>query len=117
MKQFSIVLVNLNPTKGSEQQGIRPCVVLQTNAVHKVAKTFLVAPLSSKQLEKIYPYQVLINPSKANGLSIPSKLKLEQIRVVDIKRVQKTLGQLEAQYVEQVLQAMDLIFDREQDFA
>lgn len=32
-KQFSIHLVNLDPVSGSEQRGVRPCLVLQTNAV------------------------------------------------------------------------------------
>ncbi len=32
-KRFDIVLVNLNPTKGHEQQGLRPCIVLQNDLV------------------------------------------------------------------------------------
>ncbi len=31
--QFEIYDVNLNPAKGSEQSGLRPCLILQTNAV------------------------------------------------------------------------------------
>ncbi|MBU0706290.1 type II toxin-antitoxin system PemK/MazF family toxin [Patescibacteria group bacterium] len=116
IKQFEIYQVNLEPRKGSEQVGKRPCVVLQTNAVGHIAQVFLVAPLTSKQLEKVYPYQVLVNRSKSNGLKCDSKIKFEQLRIIDRVRIGKKLGQLEIDYQPAVFQAIDVMIDRFGDF-
>ncbi len=64
--QFSIYTVNLNPTRGSEQSGIRPCLILQTNAVSDVGKTTIIAVFTTKKLEKIYPHEVFIKKDADN---------------------------------------------------
>lgn len=115
-RQFEIYRVNLNPVKGSEQKGLRPCLILQTNAVSDVGRTTVIAPLSSKKTEKVYPYEVLIESSKANGLTIESKIKLDQIRVIDKARIGKRLGKLEAEYHSLVFGAIDIMLDRLGDF-
>lgn len=114
--QFDIYDVNLNPTQGSEQKGIRPCVILQTNAVSDLGRTTLIAPLTSRKLEKVYPYEVLVPATTQNGLKQKSKAKLDQIRVIDKTRVQAKRGTLEKEYTQSILSAMDIIFDREGDF-
>lgn len=116
IKQFEIYLVDLEPTKGAEQGGKRPCVVLQTNVVGHIAQAFLVAPLTTKNLEKIYPYQVLVPVSPENGLKQTSKIKLEQIRVLDRERFMNRLGHLETDYHPAVFEALDVIIDRFGDF-
>lgn len=116
IKQFEIHTVDLEPRKGSEQGGERPCVILQTNAVGHIAQALLIAPLTSKQLEKIYPYQVLVRRSQSNGLKTDSKVKLDQLRVVDRARLVKRVGVLEADYVPAVFQAIDVMIDRFGDF-
>jgi len=116
IKQFEIYQVDLEPHKGSEQGGKRPCLILQTNAVGKIAQAFLVAPLTTKHLERVYPYQVYVHNSKANGLRFDSKIKLDQIRVIDRVRLQKKLGQLEIDYQPSVFEAIDVIIDRFGDF-
>ncbi|MGC1204724.1 MAG: type II toxin-antitoxin system PemK/MazF family toxin, partial [Flavobacteriaceae bacterium] len=39
LKQYSIVLVNLNPTIGSEIKKTRPCVIVSPNEINKFLKT------------------------------------------------------------------------------
>lgn len=116
LQQFDVVQVDLNPTQGVEQEGLRPCVILQTNAVNTVARTFLIAPLTSKKLNRLYYCQVQIQKSRQNGLTLDSKLKLEQIRVVDGSRILKKMGTLEPFYHSLIFQSIDLIFDRARDF-
>lgn len=116
IKQFEIYEIDLEPHKGSEQGGRRPCITLQMNAGGHVARTFLVAPLTSSQLEKIYRHQVFVPKSKLNGLKKDSKIKLDQIRVIDRVRLEKKLGQLEAEYQPAVFEALDVIIDRFGDF-
>jgi mRNA interferase MazF len=64
IKQFEIWQTNLNPTKGSKQKGIRPCLIMQTNASGPKAQTTIIAPFSSKKLENIYPFEVKVSSSK-----------------------------------------------------
>lgn len=116
IKQFEIYQVDLEPRKGSEQGGRRPCIVLQTNAVGHVARTLLIAPLTSQKIEKVYPHQVFIKKSKVNGLREDSKLKLDQLRVIDRERLAKRMGALENDYQPSIFQAIDVIIDRFGDF-
>ncbi len=116
IKQFDIYLLGLSPTKGAEQKGVRPCVILQTNAVSEVSRTFLVGPISSK-LSKSYPFQVPVVSSKENGLLKDSKIKLDQIRVIDRVRLIKRLGTLEKTYHPAISQAIDIMIDRFGDFS
>lgn len=52
-------------------------------------RTYIVAPLSSSQLDKIYASHVLVKKSENNKLEKDSKLKLDQIRVIDGQRIQE----------------------------
>jgi mRNA interferase MazF len=115
-KQFEIYQVNLNPVKGSEQKGLRPCLILQTNAVSDVGRTTVIAPITSKKMDKIYPYEVGVDTSKDNGLKSNSKIKLDQIRVIDKSRIGKKLGALEPDYHNSVFGAIDILLDRLGDF-
>lgn len=116
IRQFEIYEVDLEPRKGSEQGGRRPCLILQTNASAYVAQTFLVAPLTGSQLQRIPQNHVLVLQSAANGLNKDSKIKLDQIRVVDRSRLAKRLGGLEADYIPAVFQSIDVMIDRFGDF-
>jgi len=114
--QFEIWQVNLNPTKGSEQRGIRPCVILQTNAVSNYGLTTIIAPLTGKKISNIYPYEVLIKSTKQNNLKEASKIKFDQIRVIDKQRLIKKIGSLEQKYIEESLLAIEVIHDLKGDF-
>jgi mRNA interferase MazF len=47
LKQYQIVLVNLDPTVGSEMKKTRPCVVISPNEMNKYLQTIVVAPMTS----------------------------------------------------------------------
>lgn len=115
LKQFWIYNVDLNPTKGSEQRGLRPCILMQTNAVAHVAPTLIIIPLTSK-IDKIYPYEIFISKSKINGLIVDSKAMVDQIRVIDKTRIKNKIGELDVFYRSLVFNAIDIIFDKLGDF-
>ncbi|MFC1613462.1 type II toxin-antitoxin system PemK/MazF family toxin [Patescibacteria group bacterium] len=114
--QFDVWLVNLNLTKGSEQNGERPCIILQTNASGDHGATTLIAPCTTKKLNKIHSFQVMLEPSNQNGLTKISKIKFDQIRVIDKIRLLKKLGDLEKTYHTDIVNAIKVIFDLEKDF-
>lgn len=99
IRRGDIVLVDLNPTKGSEQRGAnRPCVVIQNDVGNQYSPTTIVAPFT-KQYDPndIYPFEVEVRSSNT-ALDNDSVADLSQIRVIDIeKRVTKHLGSVPAE--------------------
>jgi len=89
------VLVNLDPTIGSEMKKIRPCVVISPNEMNKYLQTIVVAPLTSSS--KPYPTRVEVKQSKTKGWVV-----LDQIRTVDRTRIIKILGNLTTTEIEAV---------------
>lgn len=87
IKQYDLVLVNLDPTIGSEMKKTRPCVVLSPNEMNRYLQTIVIAPLTSSS--KPYPTRVEIKQNKAKGWIV-----LDQIRTVDRTRIVKKLGTL-----------------------
>ena len=88
-KQYDLVLLNLDPTIGSEMKKTRPCVVISPNEMNKYLQTIVVAPLTSNS--KPYPTRVEIKQMKTKGWVV-----LDQIRTVDRIRIIKKLGSLSA---------------------
>ncbi len=89
-----VVLVDLNPTKGSEQQGnARPCVVVQNNIGNLHSNTTIVVPVTNAVGKKVYPFQSLIAKG-IGGLSKDSIAMGNQIRVISKERIRKKLGAL-----------------------
>jgi len=112
-KQFEIYNVDLNPIKWSEQSWIRPCVILQTNAVSDLGKTTIIAIITSKKINKIYPYEVFLLHNKENGLKYDSKIKLDQIRVIDKSRILNKRWIINNKSTQDnILSSLDIIFDR-----
>jgi mRNA interferase MazF len=102
IKQYQIVLVNLDPTIGREIRKTRPCVVISPNEMNDFLQTIIVAPMTSVQ--KNYPTRVPVRHNKKNG-----SVALDQIRTVDRKRLIKAYNCLTAKevlLVKSVLQEM-----------
>jgi mRNA interferase MazF len=95
LKQYQIVLVNLDPTIGSEMKKTRPCVIISPNEMNKFLQTIVVAPMTSSL--KTYPTRVEINHDKKQG-----SIVLDQIRTVDRQRIIKVLGNLSEKEISKV---------------
>jgi len=48
LKQYQIILVNLDPTVGSEIKKIRPCVIISPDEMNAYLNTVIVAPMTTK---------------------------------------------------------------------
>lgn len=95
IKQYELVLVNLDPTIGSEIKKTRPCAVISPNEMNKYLQTIVIAPLTSSS--KPYPTRVEIKQTKTKGWIV-----LDQIRTVDRTRIIKKLGDLTTKEIEAV---------------
>lgn len=76
LKQYQIVLVNLDPTKGSEIKKTRPCLIISPNEMNKFLQTIVVAPMTTSS--KPYPTRVELKHHRTKGWVV-----LDQIRCID----------------------------------
>jgi len=98
-------LVNWNPSRGSEQAGKRPALVIQNNIGNEKAATTIVAAISSSI--RIYPMNVKLDPPDG-GLERISIVKTSQLLTVSKERLEKKLGMVTAQKMEEVNHAIKL---------
>lgn len=96
-----IVLVNLDPTIGSEQGKTRPCLVLQNNTGNEFSPVTIVSAITSKIFEKEYLTNVFL-PKDISNLDKDSTVLLNQIRTIDKKRIVKKLGDINLKYQKKV---------------
>lgn len=95
IKQYDIVLINLDPTIGSEMKKTRPCVVLSPNEMNKYLQTIVVAPMTTSS--KPYPTRVEIKHNQTKGW-----IAIDQIRTVDRARIEKSNETLTAKEIVKV---------------
>lgn len=95
LKQYDIVLVNLDPTLGSEMKKTRPCIIISPNEMNKYLQTIVIAPLTSSS--KPYPTRVEIKHTNAKGWIV-----LDQIRTIDKLRIVKKISFLKSNEIEKV---------------
>ena len=101
IKRGDIVTANLEPTKGSEQGGVRPVLIIQNNIGNNYSPTTIIAPITSNILYKEFPTNVFI--SKENSkLKKDSTILLNQIRTIDKKRITKKISVLNKEIMEKV---------------
>jgi mRNA interferase MazF len=98
MKQGEIWLANLNPSKGSEQGGFRPIVILSGNLLNRHLPIVIAAPLTTKI--KKYKGNPLLKPSKTNGLKKESELLVFHIRSISKDRLVEKLGSIHSTELE-----------------
>lgn len=91
IKRGEIHLASLDPTIGREISKTRPVVIVSNDVNNQFSGTITVLPITSKNLQKIYPFEVML--SKGTG-NIPknSKVKADQIRTLDKRRILKRIG-------------------------
>ena len=94
IKRGEIWIVNLDPTIGHEINKSRPALIIQNDIGNKYSPTTIIAPITSQNLDKIYPIEVLLTKDNSK-LEKTSKVLLNQIRVVDKERIVKKRGRLD----------------------
>jgi mRNA interferase MazF len=93
VKQGEMWLANLNPTRGSEQAGVRPVIVFQNDIVSQFTTTVITIPLTRNLCCASLPTCLLI-PSSGGGLAQDSVALCYQMRVLDKTRLRNKLGEL-----------------------
>jgi mRNA interferase MazF len=93
--QYEIVVVNLDPTIGSEIKKKRPCLVVSPNEMNKHLATIVICPITSQS--KNYPTRISFDLEGQQNWIV-----IDQIRTIDQSRITKTIGNLDDGTIEQV---------------
>ena len=101
IKRGDIVLTDLEPIKGSEQGGIRPCLVIQNNLGNVYSPTTIIAPITSKSFSKEFSTNVFLS-KKDSKLDKESTILLNQIKTIDKLRIIKKISTLERDIMDKV---------------
>lgn len=100
INQYELVLVNLEPTLGSEISKTRPCVVVSPDELNHYLKTIVIVPITSTL--KKYPTRISISNQNVKGMAA-----VDQIRTIDKLRIVKIIGILETSTIEKLKRTID----------
>ena len=87
LKQYSIILVNLDPTIGAEIKKTRPCVIISPDEMNRYLGTVIVAPMTTTI--RNYPTRVVVNHQNKIGM-----IAIDQIRTIDKTRILRVFTKL-----------------------
>ena len=104
-RRDDVYLVNFAPTIGAEVKKTRPAVVIQNDIGNRWSPITIVAAMTSRFEDPLYPTEVLVKASEG-GLAIDSVVLLNQLRSVDKARLVRRLGALKSQTVREVDRAL-----------
>ncbi|MFA5803848.1 MAG: type II toxin-antitoxin system PemK/MazF family toxin [Melioribacteraceae bacterium] len=102
-----IWMVNLNPTKGREQSGIRPVLVISVDFFNNsMADLVIVIPITSKK--KGIPLHVCISIEET-GLKTESYIKCEDVRSISKERFIEYMGSVTSSSLNEVEHKLKLL--------
>lgn len=110
IKRGSIYLAVLDPTIGREIAKTRPVAVISNDKGNEFSGTVTVLPITSQNLDTTYPFEVFLMKGTAN-LPKDSKVKADQIRTLDKRRLIKFIGALDEKELDAMEKALKVHLD------
>jgi len=95
ISQYTIYLVNLDPTIGHEIKKTRPCLVISPDEMNHNIQTVIIAPMTTKSHK--YPTRVPVTVQNKKGWIV-----LDQIRTIDNQRLIKKIGKINSKTIQHV---------------
>jgi mRNA interferase MazF len=97
MRRGEIWLADLEPVRGSEAASRRPVVIVSNDGANTTASRLgrgvvTVVPITSSTA-RVYAFQTLL-PREETGLPLDSKAQAEQVRSVDVTRLDRALARV-----------------------
>jgi mRNA interferase MazF len=101
--QYDIVLVNLDPTVGSEIRKTRPCVVVSPNEMNLFLKTIVIVPMTTSTKSYSSRIRSIVNQKEGS-------IAIDQIRTIDKIRVLKVLDKVSTEVSSQIKEIIHEMF-------
>ena len=96
----------LNPTRGHEQAGRRPVLVLSHDVFNKRSGTVIAMAVTSLPQKARFP---LTYPLEYRQLPKPSWVKISQIHTLSVDRIGRKLGTVEPEQLAEIIDGLDQI--------
>ena len=97
---------DLNPTRGREQAGLRPVLILSQDVFNERSGTVIAVALTSQPQRAGFPLTLELQPK---GLPKKSWVKISQVRTLAIERIGKVIGRASPEEVAQVIEGLNEI--------
>ena len=115
VRRGDIYYANLDPVIGFEQDGTRPCLVVQNEMGNKHSPTIVIVPITRNLNKKPIPTHVTI--PHISGLSADSLALVEQIRTIDRSRLCEYIGRINGVVQEKIDNALAVCVDIERNIS
>ena len=99
-----VFLIRCSDAVGSEQNGIRPAVVIQNNRNNYSSSTTIIAMITSQEKKKMPVHVKLDNPNLKHN----SCVLLEQVRTVSVDRLEKYICTLDESEMTRINRALKI---------
>ena len=109
VKRGDIFYADLSPVVGSEQEGVRPVLIVQNDTGNRHSPTVIAAAITSQTGKARLPTHIEF-PAGSYGLPKDSVVLLEQIRTLDKRRLREHMGRLDSALMKQVDSAIAVSF-------
>jgi len=110
-KRGEIWLLDWSLSRGSEQAGFRPALIIQTDAANSNPNYPNTIVLAVSTKGKVVPFHVALKPNRRNGLDEASFVKCEQILTVAKERLVKKMGSIDEGELQQISRAIRLVLE------
>ena len=94
---------NLNPTRGHEQSGLRPVLVLSQDVFNERSGTVIAVALTSQEPGACFPLTCELG---SKGLPKRSWVKISQIRTLDVERLGRRIGRVSPEELSHVIDGL-----------
>lgn len=103
----TVVLVELDPTVGHEQRGVRPCIAVSDPAVNADQRFPLIAVVPVTATAGVGALYPPLLPG-ASGLAKQSCALVDHLRSIDKRRVRRIFGRVSASELTDIDQGLEL---------
>jgi mRNA interferase MazF len=97
---------DLNLTRGHEQAGTRPVLILSHDVFNERSGTVIAMAMTSQPQQAGFPLTLEI---KAGGLPKRSWIKISQIRTLSVERIGDRIGRASAEELDQAIEGLNEI--------
>ncbi len=106
MKRGQVYYADLNPVMGSEQGGIRPCLIVQNDTGNLHSPTVIIATMTTQRKNNL-PTHISASPEDY-CIDINTTILLEQLRTIDKSRLSSFVGRLSDSTMQKVDEALHI---------
>lgn len=97
---------DLNPTKGHEQAGVRPVLIVSQDVFNDRSGTVIAMALTSRLQKAGFPLTLELG---GEGLPRQSWVKISQVRTLSVERIGKKIGTVSREELAQAIEGLNEI--------